>query len=128
MSDPRDRGNLRHTRVLLMAEYVEQPLWNRTPGQPNDSIDYEELGLSEELSEQLDEWNTKYGANAFELPDEEWNRQFTAEGAALARELQEELGASVEVVYVDGFHGTPKAPSPVVGSGDPGDYHWREER
>ena len=126
MSEPGEQEKQRYTRVLLMAEHVDTPLWDRTPGRMNDSIDYDELGLSEELAERLEAWNERYAAAAFEPDDPEWRAAFTADGANLAAELREELGEGIEVVYVDGFRGVPATPAPAA-SDAPGEWRWSAE-
>ncbi|UQA92127.1 hypothetical protein [Streptomyces halobius] len=126
MSNPGDRGKHLYTHVLLKAEYVATPLWDRTPGRINDSIDYDELGLSDELAQQLEAWNYRFSSAAFESDDPSEREAFTEDGSNLAAELQEELGDGVEVIYVDGIHGVPTRPNQIV-SESPGDYHWSAE-
>lgn len=126
MSDSGAQEQPRYTRVLLKAEHVDTPLWDRTPGRMNDSIDYEELGLSEELAEKLEAWNDRFAAAAFDPEDPEWRAAFTADGAALAEELRAEVGAGIEIVYVDGFTGVPATPAPVT-SDAPGEWRWSAE-
>ena len=121
----------RYTRVLVRAEHVDTALWDRTPGRDNNPIDYDELGLSEELAEELERWRVHFAVTA--VKDDGFESQaardeFTAEGAALAERLQVEVGDDIEVIYVDGFSGIPADPAPVDTGGASGDFHWTAER
>lgn len=108
MPDSLDEPEQRCTRVLLMAEYIDTPLWNRTPDGPRGPVEYEELGLSEELVERLGAWNSHFSVTAQRedgFTDPADRAAFTHEGWNLVRLLQVELGRDVEVLYGDGFSG-----------------------
>lgn len=95
------------TVIVVMAEWTDVFLWNRSPVRDPFAGDYvldpDVLGVSSSLTERLRAWNDRYGGQASESREGTfvtWNR----EGLALAQELQREFDArevSVQIVYHD---------------------------
>ena len=94
------------TVIVVMAEWTDVFLWNRSPNRDPGADDYvlgpRLLGVSSSLAERLRAWNNRYGSDPeSEQPvSVDWNR----EGLALAQELQREFDAreiSVQVLYHD---------------------------
>jgi hypothetical protein len=80
-----------HRLVRLMPEYGAPPFWT-----DKGPVTAEELGLSKELSERIYAWATEWEHGGGPESSEE---DFAARGAALAIEVQAELGPSVTVAY-----------------------------
>jgi hypothetical protein len=89
------------TVVVVMAEWTDTFLWNRSPNRAQFAADYvldpEVLGVSPRLTERLRAWNDRYHVDAAKT-------SWVEEGWALAHDLQREFdgrGLDVEVRYHD---------------------------
>jgi len=86
--------------IKLMADYQCYPLWEASPGEVG-NVDPGELPISSLLKEQLMMWAAKFDAT-LDMDDpansgfesEKAADEFRNEGMALARQLQDELGAA----------------------------------
>jgi hypothetical protein len=97
-----DDAPARPTRVLVMAEYLdEDPLWDRSPTGAG-RISAAELGLSAALTERLRAWNEIYNDGPPETRRWGHGRQvaFDRLGRKLANQVQNEL-RDIEVRYQD---------------------------
>lgn len=124
VDDSRAREGSRPTRVLLSASSIDVPLWDRTPGRPGYPLGYEETGVSTELAERIETWNTRYTSAVFEEWSPAEEAAFARDGAALADELRRELGPEVEVLYGDGVRGPADDRPRPTPSADGDDYRW----
>lgn len=100
-----DEDWLPPTVIVVMAEWNSFVLWNRSPGREPGHDDYELdpsiLGVSTDLAQRLEAWNTAYADREMDalLPNAEG---WWLEGLRLAQELQREFderGLAVEVLY-----------------------------
>ncbi|MBB1260700.1 hypothetical protein [Streptomyces alkaliterrae] len=112
----------------MAGAVVDAPLWDRTPGHPRYPLCYGELGVSAELAERLEQWNSRYESTVFDEWDDGESEAFARDGAQLAVALRRELGPDVEVLYGDGI-----SPPPDDEVHDdpprhpPGEYRWSTE-
>lgn len=90
------------TVIVVMAEWTDAFLWNRSPGRYDFDAEYvldpDILGLSPRLTERLRAWNDRYSVDAARA-------SWIDEGWALAHDLQREFdrrGVDVEVLYHEG--------------------------
>ncbi len=91
--------------VRLFSDYADSVIWAPGP------IDYADLGLDEELAEELRAWDAAYyaGLDDYEWKNPEAHAAHTAEGRRLARRLAGVLGAEF-VIRTDG--GEFRSPHP----------------
>ena len=89
--------------LRVSAEYECWPLWQ---DEPPFNVDPGTLPISDGLRRRLREWSAKFALTLDEdyppdsrFPTERLEMDFHAEGQALTRALQEELGQSVTVTY-----------------------------
>lgn len=89
--------------IKLMADYGSFPLWEASPGEVG-NIDPDDLPLSAALRQRLAEWARDYDATLnIEDParsgfkDDASKARFKMVGAALADDLQAELGPSFSI-------------------------------
>ena len=94
------------TVIVVMAEWSDSCLWNRSPAHERNSnwddsmLEPEVLGVSPELAKRLEAWNDRLGAPESWSAPASWNR----DGLVLAQALQREFdarGIAVEVLYHD---------------------------
>lgn len=91
--------------LLLMADYMADPLWTRTSsGLGECSISLESLPLSRRLREQLRAWAARYDARLH--TDNKWQSQedealWLSDGRALLTSVREELGPDYDVQYFE---------------------------
>ncbi|MBE5215999.1 hypothetical protein IG605_010430 [Pectobacterium quasiaquaticum] len=92
-------------KIKLMADYQCHPLWDVSPENYGD-ISPEELLISSELKNSLEEWAKRYDAilnmddpasSGFNSESEE--NLFIDDGYKLAQLLREELGNEYEIIY-----------------------------
>ena len=95
------------TVIVVMAEWTDVFLWNRSPDRDPFADDYVlgpvTLGVSPGLAQRLSAWNAKYGGGDANDPVEN-DAAWWDEGLALAQELQREFdgrGLVLEVLYHD---------------------------
>jgi hypothetical protein len=84
--------------VYLMCDYLADPIWSSG----GDSIDLEELPLSDRTRRSLRLWAERYDAlldHGLEWQDEREEQVFEGEGRRLWREVSRELGEGWEVGY-----------------------------
>jgi hypothetical protein len=89
--------------MLLMADYVADPLWLRSPtGRGWASVPLDRLPLSPDLKAQLRSWAGRYDGlmkTGYEWPDAETRTAWVHDGRDLLVLLRAELGAVYEVSY-----------------------------
>lgn len=93
--------------IRLMADYSGHPLWGTDPGNIGD-IAPESLPITREMVEALERWGGRFKATLDRekgaesgFSSGEAEADFVADGLALAKRLQKELGESWTVVYFD---------------------------
>ncbi|KGF72388.1 hypothetical protein DO97_09015 [Neosynechococcus sphagnicola sy1] len=89
--------------IRMAADYDCEPLWD---SEEADYVPAEELVLSQQTMERLDEWQAAYDAilnlqDPYEIafPSPEAEAAWDQEGLALANQLQKELGEEYEIHY-----------------------------
>jgi hypothetical protein len=91
------------TRLRVMADYFAEPVWGRhANGHP---ITLGSLAIPDDLKQRLRRWAKRYDgleATDYAWPSSEERDAFNALGRDLAREVQDALGPSWEVVYQEG--------------------------
>ena len=93
------------TVIVVMAEWTDTCLWNRSPNREPFADDYVldpvTLGVSPALAQRLRSWNLKFAGGDANHPVDN-DAAWSDEGLALAQELQREFDArdlGVEVLY-----------------------------
>ncbi|HEU5008465.1 MAG TPA: hypothetical protein VFT67_15930 [Jatrophihabitantaceae bacterium] len=93
-------------RLLLMADYLADPLWYRsTTGVGESMVSLERLQLSADLKSRLRAWARRFDAlmdTDYEWPSRMEEATWEAAGRALLEPLREELGPGYDVQYFDG--------------------------
>jgi hypothetical protein len=88
------------TRIRIMADYFAEPVWGRhANGLP---VSLGALPIPDDLKQRLRRWAKRYDsleATDYAWPSNEERDAFNAQGRDLAREMQDAMGPSWEVVY-----------------------------
>jgi hypothetical protein len=94
---------------VVIADYVDEPLWDRETG--CGPIDLRSLPLPEELRTTLRDWALtvrRTAGSGFRWPDSATHAQWQLEGLQLATRVQEALGDTFQVDYLEAQPGVAR--------------------
>lgn len=101
---PQEVEEDRPISLLLMADYLADPLWRRGSDGATRMVSLDRLPLTAELKAALRAWAARYDdlmRTDYEWPSDAERIAWTAEGRALLGPASEELGPAYEVSYHD---------------------------
>lgn len=101
---PQDVSEKATISLVLMADYLADPLWSGGPNGATGEVSLDRLPLSAELKASLRAWAARYDdlmRTGYEWASDAARLAWTADGRALLKPVIDELGPGFEVSYRD---------------------------